>query len=630
MRTYLFFTRLAVYLLLLGSGWQSAWGQVPSQIHYQGRLVDGSNLVNGTVGLSMFLLDAATGGSLLYGCSNDVTVVDGLYHAYLGENTLFGNLGEALAQPEVWLQVVVNGVVLTPRERLVSVPYARMVEGLLVGTNRNVTINPGLSPLNPLSILNVATGYGAVVGGGNENQADGFSATISGGQNNIAEQSYASIGGGFGNRASGIYATIGGGAANAVTNHYGAIAGGSENNAGQSATIGGGLRNHATGERSTIAGGASNRAYAAHATVGGGVDNVASNEWSTVGGGSQNRAQGDVATVAGGTFNRANALWTSIGGGALNLAAGLGASVGGGYSGIASGSYARVSGGFQNAAVAAYATVPGGYQNRAGGVSSMAAGYRAQALHNGTFVWADSTSADFSSTDTNQFLIRADGGVGINTVSPLAPLHVFGVDPGGQFSGQFMISGTTDTGVSNSGAGLRLAGNDGNGPREWGFIRALKANSTVGNTQSYMSFGTRLHGGSLTERMRLDTAGLRVNGTFVSSSDRAKKQDIAPADPQVILERLAAVPVHYWRYRDDPGTLHVGPMAQDFHAAFGVGPDERHITTLDADGVALAAIQALAQQVTLLAEENALLRTELDTIKQHLGGDQGRGDRGQP
>ena len=55
---------------------------------------------------------------------------------------------------------------------------------------------------------------------------------------------------------------------------------------------------------------------------------------------------------------------------------------------------------------------------------SFAAGRQAHALHSGAFVWADNTSADFSSTAVNQFLIRAAGGVGINTASPAAGLHV--------------------------------------------------------------------------------------------------------------------------------------------------------------------------------------------------------------
>ena len=80
--------------------------------------------------------------------------------------------------------------------------------------------------------------------------------------------------------------------------------------------------------------------------------------------------------------------------------------------------YATVGGGYKNTASGHSSTVPGGFTNTAAGNKSFAAGNQAKANHQGTFVWADSTLADFASTDTNQFLIRANGGVGINTNDP--------------------------------------------------------------------------------------------------------------------------------------------------------------------------------------------------------------------
>ena len=83
-----------------------------------------------------------------------------------------------------------------------------------------------------------------------------------------------------------------------------------------------------------------------------------------------------------------------------------------------------------------------------------------------------------------------------------------------------------------------------------------------------------------------------------------------------VLEKLAAVPISTWNWRtEDAGIRHMGPMAQDFRAAFGLGPDDKHITTIDADGVALAAIQGLhragQQKDARIAElEKRLLRLE--------------------
>ena len=86
-------------------------------------------------------------------------------------------------------------------------------------------------------------------------------------------------------------------------------------------------------------------------------------------------------------------------------------------------------------------------------------------------------------------------------------------------------------------------------------------------------------------------------GAFVSASDRNVKENFAPVQPREMLEKVIALPLSSWNYKADTATRHVGPMAQDFYAAFGVGPGDKHIATVDADGVALAAIQGLNQKV---------------------------------
>ncbi len=103
--------------------------QVPALINYQGRLVNGTNLVNGTVGLTLQLYDEATGGNLLYADSNNVAVADGLYTTFLGDNTVEGSLEDAAQYTNLHLEVVVNGQILSPRERVAAATYA-----LLAGT----------------------------------------------------------------------------------------------------------------------------------------------------------------------------------------------------------------------------------------------------------------------------------------------------------------------------------------------------------------------------------------------------------------------------------------------------------------------------------------------------------------
>jgi hypothetical protein len=89
------------------------------------------------------------------------------------------------------------------------------------------------------------------------------------------------------------------------------------------------------------------------------------------------------------------------------------------------------------------------------------------------------------------------------------------------------------------------------------------------------------------------------NGTsWVNGSDRNAKENFAPVDAAEVLARVVSLPVQSWSYKAQPDDKHIGPVAQDFHTAFGLnGKDERHIATVDADGVALAAIQGLNQKL---------------------------------
>ena len=175
----------------------------------------------------------------------------------------------------------------------------------------------------------------------------------------------------------------------------------------------------------TVAGGLGNRSEKPNSTIAGGYFNKASGDQATVGGGDSNIAGGTASTVGGGYKNNATGANGTVGGGISNVAEGLSGTVGGGNNNHASGMDATVGGGVDNTASGNGSTVPGGYGNSANGDFSFAAGHRAKAKHKGAFVWADSYGADFESTSTDQFLVRAGGGVGIG-VSPGAPLHVGG------------------------------------------------------------------------------------------------------------------------------------------------------------------------------------------------------------
>jgi hypothetical protein len=245
----------------------------------------------------------------------------------------------------------------------------------------------------------------------------------------------------------------------------------------------------------------------------------------TIAGGGGNLASG-VAVP-----NRVTASFGAVGGGDDNTASGIAATVGGGEANTASGDGATVSGGGANTATGNY---------------SFAAGYRAKADDEGSFVWADFNTFDFHSTSANQFRVRATGGAA--------------------------------------------------------FVTAIDGSGSA-------TAGVKLNSG--------DTA-------WSSISDRNEKKNFSPVNAEAILEKLAALSVQSWNYKweADTNTPHLGPMAQDFKAAFYPGRDDKSISTLEFDGVELAAIQGLNQRLTAELKrrdaENAELKTQNQSLEKRL------------
>ncbi len=105
------------------------------------------------------------------------------------------------------------------------------------------------------------------------------------------------------------------------------------------------------------------------------------------------------------------------------------------------------------------------------------------------------------------------------------------------------------------------------------------------------------------------------SGAWASASDRDLKRDVAKVDDGAVLEKVAALPVAEWSYLSERGVRHVGPMAQDFYAAFRVGADDRHITSIDEDGVALSAIKGLNDKLERKLQQKD---TELQSLRDEV------------
>jgi hypothetical protein len=114
-------------------------------------------------------------------------------------------------------------------------------------------------------------------------------------------------------------------------------------------------------------------------------------------------------------------------------------------------------------------------------------------------------------------------------------------------------------------------------------------------------------------------AYLSSGGTWTNTSDVAKKHGFQSVDGEDLLTRIESMPVSTWTYNSESNSVrHMGPTAQDFRKAFGLGDTDKAIATVDADGVSLAAVKALLQRTTNLRKENDELRSVLADLTRRL------------
>jgi hypothetical protein len=233
--------------------------------------------------------------------------------------------------------------------------------------------------------------------------------------------------------------------------------------------------------------------------------------------------------------------------------------------------------------------VPGGSSNLAGGDASFAGGTRARVRDavgagiaggdKGTFAWADSTAGDFISTGVNQFAVRAGGGVILNSTAA----------PGS--AGDLVVGARSGGDVDSD---IILLTRNGKSGDFW--FKDSNSSFHLSATATGANFLETTTGALLT-----------TGGVWTNNSSRELKDSFRALDPALVLERVLAMHVDEWSYKTEGSVRHVGPVAEDFYEAFALGGDAQHISTVDASGVALVAIQGLAQKVEA---ENAALRAE--------------------
>ena len=132
------------------------------------------------------------------------------------------------------------------------------------------------------------------------------------------------------------------------------------------------------------------------------------------------------------------------------------------------------------------------------------------------------------------------------------------------------------------------------------------------------NFNGQRYGGNLTVNGNATVRG-RINGQIIGGSDRNIKENIELVDGREILDKVVAMPISTWNYkREKDDVPHMGPMAQDFYAAFKLGINDKTIFDIDRSGVALAAIQGLNQKIESKDEEITELKNTVDELTQRL------------
>lgn len=633
--------RLGILLLVLVC---SVLAQA-APISYQGKLDANGTAFNGNVNLGFRLYESETGGGTIAEITRPSwPVVDGLFQVELD----FGPQAFAsgvLGSDDRYLEVLVNGIPLEPRQRVTAAPIAITTAAGAIGINqinsaqvqrriggncpagqymrrvnedgtvlcqaetfsppawslggnsstdpavdflgtiddralelrahnvRSLRLEPSSEQFEGLPItVNVIAGShvnttiagvrGVVIGGGG------------------APEDYDDLGPSFGdlgpNQAHADFVTIGGGSNNEAGGtafsqpvfHFG--------------TVGGGLGNASTGTASTVGGGESNAANGSHATVGGGRDNTALAPDSTISGGGQNLATADGATVGGGQMNDAGASWSTVPGGLLNCA--------GGQSSWAGGRRAKV-----RRSTAASSPGLGCVDAPTAGVPQGDAG---------TFVWADSQNEDFVSSGSDQFLVRARGGIGFGRV----PSDYFVIDSGRELQDNDYSFGT---------GALRVLMNDPIGNVVTMFRILGNGGVAVGN--SFNSSGVPERGMKIQGRLALQSLGsggstsLCRNGddevATCGSSTRYKSDIRDLQEPMALIASLR--PVRY-QWLDGSGN-DIGLVAEEVAeqvpelATYADG----QVEGVKYDRLAVLLLAVVQQQ----SRELAALQLEFDSLK---------------
>lgn len=166
--------------------------------------------------------------------------------------------------------------------------------------------------------------------------------------------------------------------------------------------------------------------------------------------------------------------------------------------------------------------------------------------------------------------------------------------------------------------GYRASTNGHTGAKVFGDASTTDSIEAVANNE----FAVRAAGGYRFRTNATLTTGCNLpagSGVFSCASSRLLKDEFTAVDGEDLLARLASIPIERWQYTtEEGGVWHLGPTAQDFRAAFGLGLDDENIGLLDISGVGLRGVQALEVRTNGLAADLAERDRRITQLEQQL------------
>ena len=656
-------------LLMFASG---ANAQIPPTISYQGVLCDasGNPKPDGTYSITFRLYTGATGGTAIWSeTKSSLQVTRGLFYTLLGSSSLFQTAGVIFNQP-YWLSIQVGtDAELSPRIAFASTPYTFHASNAdtagfakaagsggggsspwqTLGTNiyyNSGRVGIGISsPVSRLGIQSTGTNF-----------AGGF-ALCSGDVHTIISNDSATNRGFVQVTSGGNSTTIGPNKYDLLLDPYGGRVGiGTISPAATLEVDGSLLLSGTTG--GTPASGFGTRLMWIPAKGAFRAGNAYSTEWDDANVGYYSTALGAGATTASGIASIAMGGHTTASGnlstamGLLTTASGINSTAMGlsttasGYTSIAMGknttasNYASTAMGDSTTASGNYSTAMG-FGTIANNTNSTAVGKSTTASNYASTAMGDSTTASGPYSTAMGYYSTASG----NSSTAMGN-STFAVGVGSTAMG--LSTQATNTGSTSIGIGAFATGHastaigqsvtaSGDGSVAMGtavstnnysgsFIFGDYTTLTVFSASAPDQFTAVFTGGYDFRTSRTATAGAYMNGGtsgWVAYCDRNKKENFRHVDGEELLQKVRSMSITEWNYKHtDPSIKYIGPVAQDFYAAFHLGgKDSLGINSICIDGVNMAAVQALEKRTAELRDKTSELQAktaELEGVKSEL------------